>query len=93
MMRSWKTVQRFVSVIGAIAFIGAFGLTVHYGYTRPSTPDHRSGRVIPMAYHQAVVYLTARESWGFKLCLGLSVVCLAVAVVIEETAKRRKARL
>ncbi len=93
MKRSWRSVQTGAIGILVVAFVAAVLLIIHFVSSRPTSPDPQHGRVVELPYGREVYYLTANEALAYKLCFGVSALCFIIAVAIEETARRHKAKL
>jgi hypothetical protein len=60
-LRMMKALAYALALMCVISGCLAFGLPYHYAATRPRTPTPSEGRVLPMANHGVVVYLTDAE--------------------------------
>ncbi len=91
-----RTMIVFVKVVGwlgVMAWVGFIGLSVHYNYTRPTSPQPSQERIYSLNEHGHIAYLTHSEQQNLNLLFWSAVVLIAAAFVVGTIAKRRQRRL
>jgi hypothetical protein len=63
----WKRLQTVLLLIVVSTSILWFSLFWSYVQTRPSTPQPRSGNLIPLHSHGVTVYITSEERFKLQL--------------------------
>jgi hypothetical protein len=76
--RLWKISEAVAMTISAASFCYAWGLHMHFAFSRPTSPNSLEGRVYPLNTHGDWVYLNAQEHF---LLTSLYVVFVALALL------------
>ena len=75
-----------LSALAILGFVGGWGLHWRYGVSSPTSPDALSGRIYPVSYHGAFVYLTKSEHMRLKGLFVMSIAGLAGAFCLQAVA-------
>lgn len=78
----------------ALGFFLVYWFTLaHYGESRPTAADAKTGRIYPLNNHGLLVYLNSTESHRQHLLLWCAAVCFLSTISIGVLAKSRRSGL
>jgi len=79
----WKISEAVAMIISAASFCYAWGLWMHFAFSRPTSPNSLEGRVYPLDTHGTRVYLNAQEHFLLNLLIVLFIALAVTAITID----------